>query len=512
MHFDAQKSSRVLSMDVLASHVRELKAAHKTIVHCHGVFDLLHIGHIRYLKEARNLGDVLVVTITPDRYVDKGPHRPAFTEILRAEAVASLGMVDYVAVNEWPTAVETLRLLCPTYYVKGAEYKGIDSDPTGKIGLEAEVARELGVEIKFVDDIVFSSTNLINRFLSSLPEEIQSYLSIVKQRYSLEQVLRTVDQMASLEVAVVGDTILDEYQYCTAIGKSSKDPVLAVKYQSKDLFVGGVLAVANHIANFAKKVHLFTPLGEVDSHEDFIRQNLAPNVEPYFAVQTGAPTLIKRRILDAYSTNKLMEIYIMDDSGLDKTQDESFRDALLETLPQCDLAVAADFGHGAISPATVKALSQNACYLTAMAQANAGNRGYNTITKYPRLDYFCIAVHELQLEMRKCNGSLKAMLKKAAARTKTSRAVVTCGRQGSLAWHKDEGFTEAPSMTSRVIDRIGAGDAFFSITSLCAMLGIPNDLLSLLGNIAGGIAVETIGNQKAVDPMIIKKHLNSYFK
>ena len=512
MHFDALKSSRVLSLDALAGHVRELKASHKTIVHCHGVFDLLHIGHIRYLKQARSLGDVLVVTITPDRYVDKGPHRPAFTEILRAEAVASLGVVDYVAINEWPTAEETLKLLRPTYYVKGAEYKSIDTDPTGKIGLEADVARELGVEIKFIDDIVFSSTNLINRFLSSLPDEIQDYLSILKQRYTLDQIVQVLDQMASLEVAIVGDTILDEYQYCTAIGKSSKDPVLAVKYQSKDLFVGGVLAVANHIANFTRKVHLFTPLGELDSHEEFIREKLAPNVEPYFSFQAGAPTLIKRRILDAYSTTKLMEIYVMDDSGLDKARDEAFQAAILDTLPQCDLTVAADFGHGAISPATVKVLSQNASYLTAMAQANAGNRGFNTITKYPRLDYFCLAAHELQLEMRKCKGSLRSMLKKAAARTKTSRAVVTCGRQGSIAWSKDEGFNEAPSMTSRVIDRIGAGDAFFSISSLCAVLNIPNDLLGLLGNIAGGIAVETIGNQKAVDPMIVKKHLTSYFK
>lgn len=512
MHFDTLNSGRVLTMDVLAKHVHELKAKNKTIVHCHGVFDLLHIGHIRYLKQARNIGDVLVVTITPDRYVDKGPHRPAFTEILRAEAIASLGGVDYVAINEWPTAVETLRLLRPTYYVKGAEYRGIDTDPTGKIGLEAEVARELGVEVKFIDDIIFSSTSLINRFLSSLPEEIQDYLSILKQRYSLDQVLEAVDRMSSLEVAVIGDTILDEYQYCAAIGKSSKDPVLAVKYQSKDLFVGGVLAIANHMANFAKKVHLFTTIGELDSHETFIREKLASNIIPHFAVQQGSPTLTKRRILDAYSTNKLMEIYIMDDSGLDKTSDEAFRNDVLEALPNCDLTVAADFGHGAISPATVKALSQNAKYLTAMAQANAGNRGFNTITKYPRLDYFCLAAHELQLEMRKCKGSLKAMLKKAAAKTKTSRAVVTCGRKGSVAWSKDEGFTEAPSMTSKVIDRIGAGDAFFSVTSLGAALNIPNDLLSLLGNIAGGIAVETIGNKKAVDPMIVKKHLTSYFK
>jgi cytidyltransferase-like protein len=95
------------------------RVAGKTIIHCHGVFDLLHIGHIKHLEAARQLGDVLVVTTTPDRFVNKGPHRPAFPEKLRAEALASLACVDFVAVTEWPTAVETIQIVRPSLYVKG---------------------------------------------------------------------------------------------------------------------------------------------------------------------------------------------------------------------------------------------------------------------------------------------------------------------------------------------------------------------------------------------------------
>ncbi|HHC24693.1 MAG TPA: hypothetical protein ENK58_04655 [Desulfobacterales bacterium] len=82
----------------------------------------MHIGHIRYFEQAKRMGDVLVVTITEDGYMDKGPLRPAFTEALRSEAIASLSCVDYVAVNPWPTAEETLRLLRPDFYVKGSEF------------------------------------------------------------------------------------------------------------------------------------------------------------------------------------------------------------------------------------------------------------------------------------------------------------------------------------------------------------------------------------------------------
>jgi cytidyltransferase-like protein len=98
-----------MELAALSETLSELKKQGKRVVHCHGVFDLLHIGHIRYFEEAATMGDVLVVTVTPDRFVDKGPFRPAFPEDLRAEAVASLEMVDYVAINDWSTAEETLR-------------------------------------------------------------------------------------------------------------------------------------------------------------------------------------------------------------------------------------------------------------------------------------------------------------------------------------------------------------------------------------------------------------------
>ena len=112
-------SNKIRRMDDLAKALESVRAGGKKIVHCHGVFDLLHIGHIKHLEAARKLGDVLVVTVTPDRFVNKGPHRPAFPERLRAEALASLVCVDFVAINEWPTAVETIQRLRPNLYVKG---------------------------------------------------------------------------------------------------------------------------------------------------------------------------------------------------------------------------------------------------------------------------------------------------------------------------------------------------------------------------------------------------------
>ncbi len=154
-------AQKILAMADLIRKANSLKARGKKIVHCHGCFDLMHPGHIKYFQAARDMGDCLVVTITPDVYVDKGPGRPVFTERLRAESIAALEYVDFVAINEWPTAEETLRLLRPDCYVKGQEFERLE-DKTGKIQREYRVLQEIGAQMRFTHEVVFSSTGLLN--------------------------------------------------------------------------------------------------------------------------------------------------------------------------------------------------------------------------------------------------------------------------------------------------------------------------------------------------------------
>jgi len=156
---------KILDLKELAGKIFNIKSEGKKIVHCHGCFDMMHPGHIKYFQASKKMGDILVVTVTPDRFVDKGPDRPVFNQDLRVESIAALECVDYVSVNHWPTAEETLRLLLPDYYVKGQEFEKLQ-DKTGKIQKEVEVVREIGAEIRFTHEIVFSSTKLIKEYLS----------------------------------------------------------------------------------------------------------------------------------------------------------------------------------------------------------------------------------------------------------------------------------------------------------------------------------------------------------
>lgn len=509
---EMMQNSKIQDLDKLAVHLSVLRKAGKKIVLSHGVFDLLHIGHIRYFEQARAMGDVLVVTLTPDRYVDKGPHRPAFTEILRAEAVASLSCVDFVAINNWPTAEETLRLIRPDVYVKGAEFKNIQADMTGKIAREEKVVRELGVRMAFADDIVFSSTNLINRFISVYSQEVNEYLELFRNRHKLDDVLAVIDRMEKLKVLVIGDVIIDEYVYCDAIGKSSKDPVLALKYLSEDRFAGGVLAVANHVANFAGHVELISVLGTRNQYEPFARAALSEKIKPHFFKVEGIPTVVKRRILDAYSLNKMFEIYDIDEREMPPATSEAICNVIRERARSADVVLVSDFGHGAIAPAIIEALCEAAPFLVVNTQANAGNRGFHTISRYPRADYACIAEHEMRLEMRDLRGDLRAMLEQTCRRLNARYMVVTRGQRGCLVSRAGSEFAAVPAFARKVVDRVGAGDAFLAVTALAAVQDIPFEMLGFIGNVVGAEAVEIVGNDKSIDKLKVKKCIMSLLK
>jgi rfaE bifunctional protein nucleotidyltransferase chain/domain len=157
---------KIIVIEDIVKIISRLKAEGKKIVHCHGCFDLMHPGHIKYFQAARKMGDILVVTVTPDVYINKGPGRPVFNETLRSESIAALECVNYVSLNKWPTAEETLRLLKPDIYVKGQEFENLD-DKTGKIQKEYEVIKEIGAELRFTHEIVFSSTKLLSEYFIS---------------------------------------------------------------------------------------------------------------------------------------------------------------------------------------------------------------------------------------------------------------------------------------------------------------------------------------------------------
>src|SRR5437763_210866 len=169
--------------------------------------------------------------------------------------------------------------------------------------------RAEGRRIVFTEDIVYSSSALIIQYMSQYPDHVREYLGDFAARYPAEDVLAPLRAAENLRVLVVGETIIDEYAYCEAIGKSGKEPVLATRYLGVDRFGGGVLACANHAAGFARSVDVLTQLGEGLDEEEFVRGVLKPNVTPHFLEKPGAPTIVKQRFVEHYLSQKMFEVY-----------------------------------------------------------------------------------------------------------------------------------------------------------------------------------------------------------
>jgi len=500
---------KVHSLEQLAEKLPALRAKGAVIVHCHGVFDLLHIGHIRYLQKAKRMGDVLIVTLTADRFVNKGPHRPVFHQEYRADALAALDCVDYVAINESPTAVPVIELLKPEIYAKGAEFRG---RKTPELLEEESAIEKSGGRVEFIEDVTSSSSFLLNNYLSPFSRETENYLRRFREQYTSEDLLKPLAARRSAKVLVLGEAIIDEYCNCSATGMSSKAPVLVGRFQEQHRYAGGALAVANHLAGFCDEVTLCAMIGAEASEESWIRGQLRDNVSAHFIVKPDSPTIVKRRYRESYFGVPLFAVDFLNDQPWSASDDEAFQNTLRQLMEGQDLTVVSDFGHGMLSPASIQMLCDRAGFLAVHPQANAANFGYHSISKYPRADYVCLAQREMEIEHRRRGEIQPEMLETMSDRLGAQAVSVTVGQAGCLCYDRTSGVVRSPSLATTVRDRVGAGDSFFALTALGAYAGISVDRLGFLGNVAGAESVSRIGHSAFLEDHTLKRHVDSLLK
>jgi rfaE bifunctional protein nucleotidyltransferase chain/domain len=503
--------SKILRLEDLACVIEKLKSEGKSIAQCHGCFDLLHLGHIKHFQAAKNVADIVIVTITPDRFVNKGPGRPVFNENLRMEAIAALQAVDYVSLNNWDTAIETIKLLKPSFYIKGQDYIDRDKDLTKNIYLEEDAVKSVGGSIVFTEEITFSSSNLVNAHFSPYDEKVQDYMHNLKSKFSSEDVISYINALTDVNVLVIGDTIIDEYHYCLPLGKSSKSPTISTVYIRSEEYAGGSLAIANHIEQYCKKVELVTVLGTLSNQEDVIDKNLSKGVDRKFFYRSDSPTNTKRRYLDKYLNTKLFEVTFMNDTFINQSLENEIISYLKSNIDNYDLVLICDFGHGFISPGLQEYLQNSGKYLSVNAQTNSNNYGFNYITKYKKVDYISIDEKELRLPFGDNYGKLENLIEKLSQITNCNEITITLGQAGSLFYANGK-YYSSPAFADSVKDSVGAGDAVLSITTLLTYTKAPAELIPFIGNCMGTIAVNIIGNEHPVYKKDLTKFINHFMK
>jgi rfaE bifunctional protein nucleotidyltransferase chain/domain len=503
---------KILSLEDLSGKAQELRQQGKRIVLCHGAFDLLHAGHIRYLKSACDEGDVLMVTVTADEFVNKGPGRPVFSQDLRVENLGYLNFVDFVAVNTAPTAVELLSEIKPHAYVKGPDYKNMEDDLTGNIYDEKKAVEAHGGKIVFTEDITCSSTTLLNEHFGVFPPETKTYLQDFRQNHSPEEIISLLQGLKNLNVLVIGDAIVDEYHYVEPLGQSSKGANLAVKFGSKEQFAGGSLAVANHLAGFVEKVTVVAGLGKQNSHEEFIRSKLLKNVSPQFFYFQDAPTVVKRRYVDA-DLAKLFEVYYYNDHPSPKEIDPQVCSWIEKNTAEFDVVIVPDFGNGFISTNMIHNICERARFLAVNTQVNSGNRGYHSINRYPRADFVSLNGPELRIATHNRHDPIEALAKTLLEQVGAGHFAVTLGSEGALLLNQNSGTTyKTPILSTQVRDRIGAGDTFLSLAGLCLGGGLDSDVALFAGSAAAALDVQVVCNREPVNSVNLYKYISTLLK
>jgi bifunctional ADP-heptose synthase (sugar kinase/adenylyltransferase) len=333
-----------------------------------------------------------------------------------------------------------------------------------------------------------------------VPEQALPFLRTFRQRHAPHAVIAALQGLRPLRALLIGDAIIDEYHYVQSMGKSPKELLVSTRYLREEHFPGGILACANHLAGFCDHVDLVTVLGARDSREAFVRDHLRANIRPRFWSRPDTGTIVKRRFVEETFLSKMFQVAYLDDREIAPSISEVIAAELTGELERYDLVVVADYGHGFLTKDLILLLAMESPFLAVNVQTNSANAGYNLVTKYPRADYVCIDEPEARLALHDRAKPIPDLIRHIAKELSARRVSITRGHQGAVTYEEDHEPIEVPVLSSQVVDRIGAGDAYLAVTAPAAASGVPPELLGFIGNAVGALAVRIVGNRAPVDP------------
>jgi rfaE bifunctional protein nucleotidyltransferase chain/domain len=436
---------------------------------CHGVFDVLHIGHINYFKEAKKISGILVVSVTDDEFVNKGPGRPYFKINDRIEILNNISFIDYIIVNKEKTAINIIKLLKPSFYVKGPDYKKNSNDVTKNIYKEINEVKKNGGTIHYTKTELFSSTNIINNILLDENNKTNSFFSKIKLLTNYENLIKKIEELKNLTIFMIGDSIIDEYIFADPLNKSAKDTVLNFKISHSEKYLGGVLSIANNVSAFCKKVILVTKLSNEKKLVKFILNKLNKNIELVFINDKNSNIIIKKtRIIDKSSNQKQIGLHRYPENSIEIAHDNKLLTKIKEKIKLSNGIIISDFGHGLLSDKILRhILNYKRLKIAANSQINSANIGFHTLKKYNDIECLCMNYFELQHETRSYKGDIKLLSKQLAKKLKIKKLFVTNGPNGSSLYNKKTNkLVTAPGLKFNVIDRTGSGDTYFSMAAL----------------------------------------------
>ena len=252
---------------------------------------------------------------------------------------------------------------------------------------------------------------LINKFFRNYSKEQEDFLKKIKRNISFDGIKDLIENYKKTSVLVVGETIIDQYNFTEAVGKSGKEPNLVLRDIKTEEYLGGALAIASNLSQFCKKVYLLTMIGQNKEFLQLIKKNLPKNVHLSYINKKNSPTIIKKRYLDVVSKTKLFGVYKINDENLNHAQELIIKRKFEILKKKSDLIIVSDYGHGFITKKISKLINNSKKFTALNAQINANNIGYHSLKNYKKIDFVIINERELRHELRDRNSNLKFLIK-----------------------------------------------------------------------------------------------------
>ncbi len=502
-------ATKLIPFATAPAFFKALRTRGKRVVQSHGIFDLIHPGHILHLEEARALGDALVVTLTADKFVNKGPGRPYFNEQLRLKSLAALSCVDYIVLVPFTGAVEAIGCVRPHIYCKGREYAEPAFDTEGNLPAEVRVVKKCGGQVRFIGAVTYSSTRLLNQHFDALSTPVKAFCENLAARHPRKNFFDAVARLADLKVLVIGDTIFDRYATVRVQGLTSKNKIISGRFLGEETQCGGALAVFRHVKQFARQVKFMSLIGAEPWAQRQLRAHVAPG-EDCVIRDPRFTTIIKQRfvepLLEGAEMSKLFSVNFIDAAPPGAAAQQKVLAAIRLEIKQADAVLLLDFGHGLMQPLVRELVQTSAKFLALNCQTNSNNHGFNIISRqYQRADAFSLDEQELMLAVGQRQMDHAQELARLKKKLRSHYAWLTRGAVQTIGLHDREAACLSPPLERDLVDTIGAGDAFFSVAALAAAKQLPVDLATFLGQLAGAQAVKIVGNAAPISkPTLLK--------
>jgi cytidyltransferase-like protein len=465
----------------------------KRVIMCHGVFDVVHPGHIRHLLYAKSKADLLVASITADKHITKGVHRPHVTQDLRALNLAAFEMVDYVIIDRNDTPLANIETIEPDYFAKGFEYNAKDLAP--RTAEEAAIVEAYGGELIFTPgDIVYSSSALINLAPPSVKLET---LQILMERNDItfDRLRDVLSSMPGQRVHIVGDTIVDSYTQCAMIGGQTKTPTMSVLYERRIDYVGGAGVVAKHLVAAGAKVTFSTVLGD-DAFKTFAMDDMqAAGIDMRAVIDPSRPTVNKNAIVvDGY---RLLKVDTLDNRSISDNILASIAEAVSST--PADAVVYSDFRHGLFNrrtlPELIKAIPPG---VYRVADSQVASR-WGNITEFTDFDMITPNEREARFALADQDSGIRPLASVLYDTARCKLLILKLGERGILACRgRDhvslDSFFVIDSFVDRVVDAVGAGDALLAYSTLAMLISRNDAVATILGAFAAACECECDGN------------------